>query len=119
MKDGITLSPKHGLNPTITHCPICGAETGIALYGKLNENDDEAPKDTISMDLCKECQKIVDDGKVFVLEVESEDDIVLTDRYIIVCKENIKIKNKGVVFCARKDFEVITRNAEEEHYEVN
>ena len=29
----ITLSPKHGVNPTILHCFICGKETGWALLG--------------------------------------------------------------------------------------
>ena len=33
MKDGITLHPEHGLNPSIEVCMICGEEMGIALLG--------------------------------------------------------------------------------------
>lgn len=28
MKDGITLHPEHGLNPSIEVCMICGEENG-------------------------------------------------------------------------------------------
>ena len=35
MKDGITLHPEHGLNPSIEVCMICGEEMGIALLGKV------------------------------------------------------------------------------------
>lgn len=34
MKDGITLHPEHGLNPSIEVCIVCGAEMGIALFTK-------------------------------------------------------------------------------------
>ena len=34
-KHSITLSPKHGLNPSITHCECCGKEIGLALFGKM------------------------------------------------------------------------------------
>ena len=33
MKDGITLHPEHGLNPSIEVCMICGEDMGIALLG--------------------------------------------------------------------------------------
>lgn len=39
MGKGVTLSKKHGLNPSITVCPICGKETGIALLGKLKGDE--------------------------------------------------------------------------------
>lgn len=42
MSKGIRVSEKHGVNPSITICPICGKETGIALLGKL-KGDKEAP----------------------------------------------------------------------------
>lgn len=35
MSENIRLSEKHGVNPSITICPICGKETDIALLGKL------------------------------------------------------------------------------------
>ena len=66
-KDSILLSPKHGVNPSITHCEICGKEIGIALLGKLKD-DAEAPKD-VAIGLCDDCQKVMDAEGVIVIEV--------------------------------------------------
>ena len=70
--DSITLSPKHGVNPTIPICFFCGKEKNeIALLGKL-PNDAEAPH---SMWLpgdytpCDECQKKFDTG-ITLMEVD-------------------------------------------------
>lgn len=43
MSKDIRVSEKHGVNPSITICPICGKETGIVLLGKL-KGDEEAPR---------------------------------------------------------------------------
>lgn len=43
MSKNIILSEKHEVNPSITVCPICGKEIGIALLGKL-KGDEEAPR---------------------------------------------------------------------------
>lgn len=51
----ITISPKHGVNPSLLKCPICGKDTGIALLGKL-KGDEEAPRE-IKGDLCDDCKK--------------------------------------------------------------
>lgn len=67
-KDTIILSPKHGVNPSITHCECCGKEIGIALMGKL-KGDAEAPRD-VYMGLCDDCQKVIDQGGVMVIEVK-------------------------------------------------
>lgn len=67
IKDSITLSPKHGVNPSITHCECCGKELGLALFGKL-KGDEEAPKD-VFMGLCDDCQKVVDAGGLMIIEV--------------------------------------------------
>lgn len=66
-KDSILLSPKHGVNPSITHCEICGKEIGIALLGKLKD-DAEAPRD-VALGLCDDCQKVMDAEGVIVIEV--------------------------------------------------
>ncbi len=67
-KDSIELSPKHGLNPSLMKCLICGKDTSIALFGKLKD-DAEAPKE-IHNDICDECQKIIDNGGKFIIEVK-------------------------------------------------
>lgn len=55
----ITLSPKHGVNPTIPLCFWCGQpKNEIALLGKIGRDDKEAPKNAV-LDYrpCEECEK--------------------------------------------------------------
>jgi hypothetical protein len=87
-KKSITLSPKHGVNPSITHCEVCGKEIGIALLGKL-KNDAEAPRD-IYMGLCDECQKVIDQDGLMIIEVrdgETGNNPYRTGRIVGVSKE--------------------------------
>jgi predicted hydrocarbon binding protein len=65
--DEIILSPKHGVNPTILHCVCCGKDYGLGILGKL-KNDEKAPKDSY-YGLCDNCQKVVDDGGVLIIEI--------------------------------------------------
>ena len=67
MGKNIKLSPKHGVNPSVTHCKCCGKEIGIAMFGKLKD-DKEAPRD-VYMGLCNDCQRVVDQGGVMIIEV--------------------------------------------------
>jgi hypothetical protein len=66
-KDSITLSPKHGLNPSVTHCECCGKEIGVALFGRL-KGDKEAPRD-VAMGYCEDCQKVIDQQGLMIIEV--------------------------------------------------
>jgi hypothetical protein len=44
MSNSMILSPKHGVNPTLVTCEICGGETNeLALLGRLPD-DAEAPR---------------------------------------------------------------------------
>ena len=72
MKDkGITLSPKHGLNPSLLKCPICGKDTNeIALLGKLKD-DAEAPRYMMSNNPCPDCQEHLDKGDRILIEVKN------------------------------------------------
>lgn len=84
----ITLSPKHGLNPSITHCECCGKEIGIAMFGKLKE-DKEAPKD-VYMGLCDDCQKVINRQGLMIIEVrdgESGNNPYRTGRIIGITKD--------------------------------
>lgn len=96
-KKSITLSPKHGVNPSITHCEVCGKEIGIALLGKL-KNDAEAPRD-IYMGLCDQCQGVIDQDGLIIIEVkdgETGNNPYRTGRIIGVSKdfkERYNIKN--------------------------
>ena len=85
MGNGIEVSPKHGLNPTIPVCFWCGKDKNeIALLGRIREktknryganvtkrdSDIEAPpRMVIDYEPCDECQKMWDSG-VAVLEVQ-------------------------------------------------
>lgn len=63
-KNNITLSKKHGVNPSMMKCFWCMEEcTGIALLGKL-KNDEEAPKEIIdwSYKPCSKCEKEMKKG---------------------------------------------------------
>lgn len=64
----IKLSPKYGVNPTITKCFWCGKDKNeIALLGKLPK-DAEAPKTCIiNYDPCDECKANFSKG-VLIME---------------------------------------------------
>ena len=88
IKNSIRLSPKHGANPSILHCVCCGKDYGIAMLGKL-KNDEEAPRD-IQQGLCNDCKGVIDKGGVMFIEVrdgETGDNPYRTGRIIGVSKE--------------------------------
>lgn len=85
----IRLSEKHGVNPSILHCPICGKETGIGLLGKL-KGDAEAPRDMVDSNPCENCQKVIDGGGHFIIEVrdgESGNNPYRTGRLVAITTE--------------------------------
>lgn len=56
MSKGISISEKHGVNPSLMVCMVCGESTGVALLGKLR-NDEEAPRKIIDQEPCKDCRE--------------------------------------------------------------
>ena len=68
MSKSIKLSPKHGVNPSVTHCECCGKEIGVALFGKL-KGDKEAPR-YVFMGRCDDCQKVIDANGLMIIEVK-------------------------------------------------
>lgn len=62
---GIRLSEKHGVNPALTHCPICGKPMGVALFGRL-PGDAEAPHNISDPEPCDECKEHMALGVLFV-----------------------------------------------------
>lgn len=84
----IKLSPKHGVNPSITHCECCGKEIGIAMFGKL-KGDEEAPKD-VAMGLCDDCQNVINQQGLMIIEVrdgESGKNPYRTGRIVGITKD--------------------------------
>lgn len=68
---GIPLSKKHGVNPSVDHCFICGEGYAVALFGKL-KGDAEAPRSTCTGGLCGGCEKARAAGAIFLVEVDEE-----------------------------------------------
>ena len=75
MSKGITLSKKHGVNPSMDICFWCGEPKGLALFGRL-KGDAEAPKRMVtSLEPCDKCKEkfklgvhlieVTDDGSRF------------------------------------------------------
>lgn len=71
MVNGIRVSEKFGINPTLCVCFWCGGKTGdLALLGRL-KGDVEAPRNTvINYEPCKDCKEKMESG-IALLEVES------------------------------------------------
>lgn len=70
MAKGITVSQKHGVNPTMLICPICHHETGcLALLGKL-KGDAEAPRYSLDSQPCDDCRGVIETGGVMLIEVK-------------------------------------------------
>lgn len=68
------ISAKHGVNPSIDTCFICGKETNIVLFGTSYKDENgktaEAPMKTCTGDLCEDCKKIIDEGGIFFIAVK-------------------------------------------------
>lgn len=90
MSKGIRISEKHGVNPSITICPICDKETGIALLGKL-KGDKEAPMRMLS-DPCDDCVSKLGDDKIYILAI---DDQGYGTKGIIIKRSALNIPVKG------------------------
>lgn len=96
MSDGIILSKKHGLNPTIVACPYCGeAKNQILITGLEGEKwakkhgieSGEMPKYVLledDIEPCDECKK----AGVAMVEVDSEDNKIPTGRKWLI-KEDV------------------------------
>ena len=90
MSKGIRVSEKHGVNPSITICPICGKETGIALLGKL-KGDKEAPMRMLS-DPCDDCVSKLGNDKIYILAINDQG---YSTKTIIIERSALNIPIKG------------------------
>lgn len=65
----IRLSEKHGVNPMLLKCAICGADAGIALLGRLR-GDEQAPREgSDGRTLCDSCEGVLKRGGGLLIEV--------------------------------------------------
>lgn len=98
MSDGIILSKKHGLNPTIVACPYCGeAKNQLLLTGLEGEKwakkhgieSGEMPKYVLledDIEPCDECKK----AGVAMVEVDSEENKTPTGRKWLIKEDVVK-----------------------------
>jgi len=113
-KDFITLSQKHGVNPSMTTCFYCGEVTGIALLGKL-KGDEEAPKYMCnSVEPCDKCKEKYKDY-VLVVEKPSPEENP-TGRWFAVKKEAMAqdYRKFPIVFMLSTEFSQIINQAQKE-----
>lgn len=103
MGKSVTISKKHGVNPSITVCPICGKEIGIVLLGKL-KGDEEAPRKIIG-DLCDDCISKLGNDKIYILAI---DDQGYSTKGIIIKRSALNIPVKGyMTFMKENEFDKV------------
>lgn len=103
----IKLSPKHGVNPSMVKCVVCGKEVGILLNGKL-KGDVEAPRYVITGELCNECKAKVDEGYAFIIECRSARGLEdRTSRYVVIKKETLQGDISDVNLMLKDEFEEV------------
>lgn len=98
MSKGIRVSEKHGVNPSITICPICGKETGIALLGKL-KGDKEAPMRMLS-DPCDDCVSKLGNDKIYILAINDQGH---GTKAIIIERSALNIPVKGYMILMKEN----------------
>ena len=107
-KGNIILSEEHGVNPSITVCPVCGKETGLALFGKLKD-DAKAPR-YVTGEPCDDCQKKFDEGYIAIIAMESKTQ--RSDKYAFIPKEAIKIPiSNNIALMDEQEFNVIFKDS--------
>lgn len=103
----IKLSPKHGVNPSMVKCVVCGKDAGILLNGKLKD-DAEAPRYVITGELCDECKAKVDKGYAFIIECRSAKGLEdRTGRYVTIKKEALQGDASNVNLMLKDEFEKV------------
>lgn len=120
MSKGIRLSKKHGLNPSILVCPICGKESGLALCGKM-KGDAEAPRYMLDNKPCNDCKEKFEDGYVAIMEatMDANNKPQRTGRLAFIKRHCFKTgmisPNVNAVYCDKDMMDQI----ENEHNKLN
>ena len=91
---GISISEKHGVNPSLMQCFYCMRDVGVALLGKLPD-DAEAPRRIcLNKEPCDECKKFMKAG-IILISVrddckEGDDDPYRTGAWVVVKEEALR-----------------------------
>ena len=84
MKDSITLSPKHGVNPSLGICPICHKDNGEILLLGLQPNDAEAPHRIPTLHPCDTCKALLVDATALIEAKGDQRKPILTGRVAVI-----------------------------------
>ncbi len=72
MAKGIRISKKHGVNPSLEQCFVCGEDIGVILFGRLPE-DKKAPRQVcLNQEPCDKCKKYMEQG-IILISVKDEE----------------------------------------------
>ena len=108
---GVRISPKHGANPTIPICFFCGKEKNeVVLLGKINKEDDEAPRYMVlDYEPCDDCKKDmslgvtligtttnVSDNRRPIGKNEDGENVYPTGEWIVITREAAHRYFKGI-----------------------
>lgn len=67
MKDYITISPRHGLNPSLAVCFYCGEDTGEIVIPGMMKGDREAPRRGVwGYEPCPKCKEFMTQGVILI-----------------------------------------------------
>ena len=105
MSDSIKVSPKHGLNPTIPVCFWCGSDKNeIALMGKMDKNDSEAPRRLIvDYEPCDKCKELFSKG-IHVIGVTEKP--IVEGAFPIVSDDQHELYPTGSMFVSSEEWVV-------------
>ena len=102
-KDSIKLSPEHGVNPTIPICFWCGKEKNeIALMGKIDKKDSEAPRHVImDYEPCDHCKELFAKG---IQVIGVTDQPIMEGMFPLIDDGQKKLYPTGAMFVATEDW---------------
>ena len=104
----ILISEKHGVNPSLEVCFICGEAMGVALFGHLTkpraeamneagldvnpETDAEAPRKICRGAICDRCKEVMETGifLVCVRDGEEGDNPYRTGKVVAVTEDAVR-----------------------------
>lgn len=104
MSDNIKLHPKYGLNPSISQCIICGKDFEIVLFGGAIKEEAPMHCGVRSPEPCEDCKKKYLKEGVLLIEIENENEGVLTGRIAVIKDEafnrvfNTSLPEKKIAF---------------------
>jgi hypothetical protein len=82
----IRISEKHGVNPSLMLCHLCGESMGVALLGRM-KGDVEAPRQGVfDYEPCDKCKAHMKDG-IILLQVKDDDPEYRLGGFVVMKEE--------------------------------